>query len=49
MRIKSKRHPCCGEDGLYAAEDIPQGEALVDYAGKVSVVVGDEHDTNKSS
>ena len=28
-------HPCYGQGGLFAAEDIPQGEALLDYAGKV--------------
>jgi hypothetical protein len=47
--IKNKKHPCCGERGLYAAEDLPQGLALLDYAGKVSIVDDQEHDTNKSS
>ena len=47
--IKNKKHPCCGERGLYAAEEIPAGMPLLDYAGRVSVVVGDDHDTNKSS
>jgi SET domain-containing protein len=47
--IKNKKHPCCGERGLYACEDIAAGVPLLDYAGKVSVVVGDEHDTNRSS
>ena len=36
-------------EGLYAAEDIAAGVPLLDYAGKVSVTVGDEYDTNKSS
>ena len=41
VKIKSKKHPCCGEFGLFAAEDIPAGEALLDYAGKVKVCVAD--------
>jgi len=41
VKIKSKKHPCCGEFGLFAAEDIPAGEALLDYAGKVKVGVAD--------
>ncbi len=48
-KIKNKKHPCCGEGGLYAGEDIERGTFLLDYAGYVSVVLGDEHDTNRSS
>ena len=47
--IKNKKHPCCGERGLYAAEDIPTGVPLLDYAGKISIVADEDHDTNKSS
>jgi len=47
--IKNKKHPCCGERGLYAGEDIPAGAHLLDYCGKISVVVGEEPDSNRSS
>ena len=47
--ITNKKHPCYGERGLYAAEDLPQGVPLLDYAGRVSIVSDDDHDTSKSS
>ena len=47
--IKNRKHPCHGEGGLYAGEDIEKGAFLLDYAGFVSITLGDEHDTNKSS
>ena len=49
VKIKNKKHPCYGEAGLFAGEDIEVGTPLLDYAGKVSVVVGEESDTNRSS
>jgi len=49
IKIKNKKHPCYGEEGLFAGEDIEVGTPLLDYAGKVSVVVGEESDTNRSS
>lgn len=47
--IQNRKHPCHGEGGLYAGEDIEKGTFLIDYAGHVSITLGDEHDTNKSS
>ena len=49
VKIKNKKHPCYGEYGLYMGEDVEKGVALLDYAGKVNVVVGEETDTSKSS
>jgi len=49
IKIKDKKHPCCGEYGLFAAEPIPKDAALFDYAGHVQVVVGDDKDTSRSS
>ena len=48
-RITSRKHPCFGEHGLFADEDIEVGAVLFDYTGHVRVVVGDEHDTCTSS
>lgn len=33
VKIKNRKHPCFGEHGLFAGEDIEKGVALLDYAG----------------
>lgn len=35
--IRDKKHPCYGGRALVAAEDIPAGERLIDYAGQICV------------
>ena len=49
VKIRNRKHPCFGESGLVALEPIAKGEKLLDYAGKVAITHGQEHDTSKSS
>ena len=49
VKIRNRKHPCFGESGLVALEPIAKGERLLDYAGKVAITHGQEHDTSKSS
>ncbi|KAL1521246.1 hypothetical protein AB1Y20_020917 [Prymnesium parvum] len=49
VKIKNRKHPCFGEYGLFASENIDKGVVLLDYAGRISVVVGEESDVNRSS